>query len=339
MSFLGTRNNRPKVGELKQLWDTTWRSHRTFEEAFDVAQARIPDGTICMDDRILVRPRNHDTEQLLVALDLDSPEKFLGLYGQELQGVPVVGKVRPNKLPYLGIKVNKRNMIALLTGFNEEIQIDILQGMHRVEEAFWTSSTVTAYLAERRAGGLKEIPPALLARKRAVNMAVEHLLTTTPKIQTIRLGGIGVGSGDEMVQIGQMLMAKGKSVEVRALELNHELVSEANRALQEAQIAGEVVHGSMNTGEDLQRICLFKPHLIVDHWAGCYDSLPIQKARFALIREQLPQTAILFAAITDEWGVGKMIAGEKQRNTETVQALLERVEQVVFDNIIGTHPA
>jgi hypothetical protein len=322
------RSNKQRRRDLRQLWNQAQASLADFEEAFDAAQARLSDGTIRLDDSLLVRPTDRAAEQLLAALGLDSPKRFLDLYGQELRAVPVVGKVRPNRLPGIGAVVNKRNMTALLAGFAPDVQREVLLGMRRVEGAYWTSPAVTAYLAERRSGGLKEIPPALLARRRAVDLAIDYLLASVPKTETTRLAGLGVGSGDELVQIGQGLLARGRDVEIKALELNADLVCEANRALQTAQIRGEVLCGSMNDPSVLGQLLAFRPHLIIDHWAGCYDSLPIQKARFGLIREQLPDTAYLFCLITDEWGVGRMIAGERKRNAETVQELVGRTDPV-----------
>jgi hypothetical protein len=206
------------------------------------------------------------------------------------------------------------------------MQLHVLQGMAKIERRFWTDPKVTRYLTERRAGGLKEIPPALIARQKAVDVAVKDLLARNIAAETVQLAGVGVGSADELVRIAQALTAAGREVEIHALEWNPELVYAANAALREAGIRGQVSQGDMSRAGDLASILEPAPHLLVDHWAGCYDPLIVQKARYAFIREQA-QTTILAAVITDEWGVGRMIRGERERNEATMAALLPRLDE------------
>lgn len=311
--------------EVEQLWQAVRRNYADLETS-PAPCLRDSAGKIRLDIGILQRPRDDTAARLLAMLGLDRPQAFLDLYAQELGVAPVVGKVRANRIPLLGAPVNKNNMLALAAGFAEDKQLAVLQGMAEIEGRFWTDPKVTRYLAERRAGGLKEIPPALVARKKAVDIAVQDLQSRVPESETIQLAGVGVGSADELIRIAEALLAAGRNVRTHALEWNPQLVAEANTALQEAGIQGQVIQGDMDRTEDLERILDPVPHLLIDHWAGCYDSLVIQKARYAFIREQA-RTAILTAVITDEWGVGKMISGESARNKATMAALLPRLDQ------------
>lgn len=316
----------PKRDEAERLWRAVRSDYDSLEATF-IPRERDAAGRIRLDIGILQRPRDDKAARLLTLLGLEYPREFLRLYGQELGAVPIVGRVRANRIPLVGAAVNKRNMLALVGGFAEDEQPALLQAMAEVERRFWTDARVTRYLAERRAGGLKEIPPALLARQKAVDVAVQDLQRRVPKGETVRLAGIGVGSADELIRMAVALRAAGREVAVNGLEWNRLLVAEANAALQEAGIPGRVSQGDMDRPEDLERICKPAPHLLVDHWAGCYDSLIIQKARYAFIREQgVP--AILTAVITDAWGVGKMIRGERERNHATMAALLTKLERI-----------
>ncbi len=318
------RNNRRR--EAARLWEIARDKHAEYEARF-VPRQRDAQGRIRLDADILLRPRDGAAAHLLALLGMDSPKAFLDLYAKELGAVPVVGRVRANRIPLLGVPTNKSHLLALVAGLGEAEQRAVLQGMAEIERRFWRAPQVTRYLAERRAGGLREIPPALLARHQAVRVAVSYLQERAPAGETVRLAGVGVGSGEELVRIATALAAQGRNVEVNALEWNEALVAEANAELQEAGVRGQVVWGNMDSADDLERILAPAPHLLIDHWAGCYDNLVVQKARYAFIRERA-HTAILTAVLTDEWGVGRMISGERKRNLATMAALVHRLGQV-----------
>ncbi len=311
--------------EARRLWRAVRKEYAECEAGSRPCRLDAT-GRIRLDVGILLRPRSDAAKRLLALLGLDSPQALLSLYAQDLRAVPGIGRVRTNRIPLLGVAVNKNNILALAAGLDEDKQLAVLQEMVKIEAQFWSTPQVTHYLAERRAGGLKEIPPALVARQKAVDMAVRDLLSRVPAIETIRLAGIGVGSADELIRTAGALRAQGRDVEICGLELNPQLAAEANAALREAGIRGQVVQGDMDRAEDLQRILESAPHLLIDHWAGCYDSLVIQQARYALIRRQA-QTAILTAILTEEWGVGKMISGEMKRNLATMTALWHKLDE------------
>lgn len=307
--------------EAAKLWLEIEQQQHSFETRMEFPRDNM--GYPRMDQGILVRPQDKQAAHLLELMELDTPERFLALYGKDLGEVPVIGKVRSPKLPMLGLSVNKTRMITLAAGFAPEVQVGLLEEMRLVENAFWSSPAVTWYLAERRSGGLKEIPPALLARRSAVRVALDYIQRRgLDDHSPVRVGGIGVGSADELVQIGSALQSQaGIAVEVRAIELNGTLVQEANQALQSAGISGQVIQGSMSDPDQLKWVLDLNPSVLVDHWAGCYTHWMIQRARYAFIGQVAPRVAIVTGVITDQWGVLNMIRGELARNRQTAARL------------------